>query len=35
MVRDIHFSSGYPMFGLGAMVDIGSQILWNIPSKCG
>jgi hypothetical protein len=35
MVRDIQFFSGYPMFGLGTVMDIDSQILWNIPSKCG
>jgi hypothetical protein len=35
MAVDIHFFSGYPVFGLGAMMDKGNQILRNIPSKCG
>jgi hypothetical protein len=35
MVKDIHFFGGYPLFGLGAAVDKGSQIPQNIPSKCG
>jgi hypothetical protein len=35
MVRDIHFSSGYPVFGSEATMVRGSQILGNIALKCG
>jgi hypothetical protein len=35
MVRDIHFFSGYPMFGSVCEMDRGNQILWNILSKSG
>jgi hypothetical protein len=35
MVRDIHFSSAYLVFDSEAMMVRGSQILENIPLKCG
>jgi hypothetical protein len=32
---DIHFSSGYPLFGLKAEVDRDSQMLGIFSSNCG
>jgi hypothetical protein len=35
MARDIHFFSGYPVFGLEEVVDRDSQIQRIYPQKCG
>jgi hypothetical protein len=35
MALDIYFFNDYLVFGLGAVMDRGSQILQNIPSKYG
>jgi hypothetical protein len=35
MARDIHFFSGYPVFGLEEGVDRDSQIQRIYPQKCG